>query len=82
MAETVKEVVKLSELLECGVDAYDLANPEEKDEIIRIIFSELILTENTLQYKCKKGFSALASRFVSVSAERENRTLMSCDNGF
>ncbi|MHB8724046.1 MAG: recombinase family protein [Casimicrobiaceae bacterium] len=65
MRETVSDAVKLSELLESGVVYYDLANPPEKDRIIRVIFSELTLTENTLDYKCNKGFAALQSRFIA-----------------
>ncbi len=64
MRETVKEIVKLSELLENVAVVYDLAKPQEKDRIIRIIFSELTLSGNTLQYKVKKGFEPLAARFT------------------
>jgi site-specific DNA recombinase len=68
MQETMKEVVRLSELLKEAATYYNLANPQEKDRIIRVIFSELTLSENTLEYKCTKGFQALASRFVALGA--------------
>ncbi len=65
MRETIKEVVKLSELIKNLLPHYSFAKPEQKDRMIRIIFSELTLSENTLQYKCKKGFEALSSRFIA-----------------
>ena len=49
MCETIKEVVKLSELLKDAAIVYFAAEPHEKEKIIRVIFSELTLTENTLQ---------------------------------
>ena len=74
MAETVKEVVKLSELLKNVAVIYSNAEPSEQDKIIRVIFSELTLSENTLDYQCKKGFAALSSRFVPNCDPTENRT--------
>ncbi len=74
MAETIKDVVKLSELLANAAAIYDLAKPQEKEQIIRVIFSELTLTENTLQYKCKKGFVALQNRFIPNCDPTGNRT--------
>ena len=74
MAETVKEVVKLSELLKTVVPYYSIAKHEEKEQVIRTIFSELTLTENTLQYKCRKGFVALQNRFVASGDLTGNRT--------
>ncbi len=64
MRETVRDVVKLSELLKNAAVVYSFATPQEKEKIVRVIFSELTLSENTLEFKCKKGFQALASRFI------------------
>ena len=64
MQETIKEVRKLSELVKGAYACYDVAGPEEKERIIRVIFSELFLNENTLNYRCKKGFQSLESRFL------------------
>ena len=64
MRETVRDTIKLSELLKEALPYYSFANPQEKERIIEVIFSELSLSENTLQYKCAKGFQALASRFI------------------
>jgi site-specific DNA recombinase len=74
MQETIKDVVKLSELLENAAVVYSLAEPEEKEKIIRVIFSELTLSQNTLEYKCKKGFAALQSRFIPSHDPTGNRT--------
>ncbi len=74
MQETIKDVVKLSELLEDAAITYSSANPSEKEKIIRVIFSELTLTENTLQYKCKKRFVALQSRFAPNYDPMGNRS--------
>ena len=74
MNAVISDVVKLSELLEIGFDWYSFANSDEKVEIIRIIFSELSLSQNTLQYKCRNGFKALESRFLSECDLTGNRT--------
>ena len=67
MAETIKDVEKLSELLESASVVYSLAKPREQERFIRVIFSELTLTENTLEYKCRKGFASLQTRFTPSS---------------
>jgi site-specific DNA recombinase len=64
MRETVNDAVRLSELLKNGYTYYSFANPEEKEKIIRVIFSELKLSGDTLEYQCRNGFQALARRFV------------------
>ena len=56
MRELMKEVVYLSELIKNVVPIYDYANPQEKEKIIRAIFSELSFSHNTLKYKVKNGF--------------------------
>ena len=63
MVETVKDVIKLSELLKDVTRLYNSAESHEKEEIARLTFSELSVSGNTLKYKCKNGFQALASRF-------------------
>lgn len=66
MHETIKDVIKLSELLkDLGGYSY-LSNYHEKEKIYRCIFSELSLFNNNLRYQCKNGFAFLQSRFVSV----------------
>jgi site-specific DNA recombinase len=66
MHEVIKDLVKLSELLKDGYAYYSFADSREKEQIIRVIFSELSVSGDKLKYKCKNGFQALESRFVAV----------------
>ena len=75
--ETVKEAIKLSELIKRVYLYYENALPYEKEEIIKAIFSELTLNENTLEYQCKKGFQPLSHRFIHISALERSRTSIS-----
>jgi len=63
MYETMKDIQKLSELIKDIVPYYNFAKPQEKERIVRVIFSELYVAENTLKYKCKKGFECFENRF-------------------
>lgn len=66
MTEVMETVVFLSELLESAHSRYILANSPRKERIVRLVFSELLLSENTLSFKCRNGFQALESRLVSL----------------
>lgn len=70
MSETIKEVVKLSELLKSVNLYYKMANSSKKEEIIRQVMSELTFSENTLNYQCKPPFKALQNRFLSDCAPK------------
>ncbi len=75
MRQTVKEVEKLSELLKDVANTHTLLLVQrERTESSRVIFSELTPSENMLQYKCKKGFQALSSRFVADGDLTGSRT--------
>ncbi len=74
MHETMKDIYKLSELLKDVIPHYEFGNPQEKEKIIRIIFSELYVSQNTLRYKCKKGFECFNDRFVAICDPTESRT--------
>ncbi len=76
MHETMKEVQKLSELVKNVAPYYQFAKPHEKERIVRIIFSELSVSQNTLNYKCKKGFECFENRFLAICDPTENRTLI------
>ncbi len=65
MRETMKEIIKLSELLETVYSYYENANPYEKEIIIKKIFSELKLDETGLKYKVKKEFEPFEKRFIA-----------------
>lgn len=64
MHETIKDVIKLSELIKDIAGYGYLANYAEKERIYRFIFSELSLTENILKFKCKNGFALLQDMHV------------------
>lgn len=63
MTETVREVIKLSELVKDALPHYNLCNSYEKEQITKIIFSELSFSGKTLNFKTKNGFQSLESRF-------------------
>jgi site-specific DNA recombinase len=65
MQETIKEIMKLSELVKTVYSYYQSGDSCEKEAIIKIIFSELRLDETGLKYKVKKEFQALQSRFLA-----------------
>ena len=58
MRELMKELATLSELLKSAGTLFELANPHKKEQIAKTIFSELYITESTLEYRVKKGFEA------------------------
>jgi site-specific DNA recombinase len=70
MHETMKDVQKLSELVKNVIPYYKFAKPHEKEQIVRVIFSELYVAENALEYKCKKGFQCFENRFLAVCEEK------------
>lgn len=74
MHETMKDIQKLSELVKNVVPYYNFAKPQEKERIVRVIFSELYVAENTLKYKCKKGFECFENRFDAFCDPTGNRT--------
>jgi site-specific DNA recombinase len=74
MSETMKEVTLLSELVKNVSAHYSFAKPHEKEEITKIIFSELYISGNTLSYKYKKGFAAFENRSKALGDPTGNRT--------
>ena len=74
MHETMKEVQKLSELIKNVAVYYQFAKPHEKEQIVRVIFSELYISQDTLQFKVKKGFEAFENRFLAVCDPTGSRT--------
>ena len=74
MHETMKDVIKLSELVKNVALYYQFAKPHEKEQIIRVIFSELYVAQDVVQYKVKKGFEAFEHRFSALCDPTENRT--------
>lgn len=74
MAELMKEIIILSELIKNVVPVYDYAKPHEKENIARVIFSELYVAKNMLDYKVKKGFVPFSDRLSSICDPTGNRT--------
>jgi len=66
--ETLRNAIKLSELLKTLHLYYENAKSAEKELIVNIIFSELNLYQKTLIYKCQNGFEVLKNRFVTYCA--------------
>lgn len=74
MHETMKDVQKLSELVKDVMPYYNFANAHEKEKIIRVIFSELTISQNTFKYKCKSGFQCFENRLNAMGDPTGNRT--------
>lgn len=75
--EVVKDLLKLSELLENGAIYWDNANSKEKERIARIVFSELLVSENNVVFSLKDGFKPFETRIFSVGDPTGNRTPIS-----
>ncbi len=76
MHNVIKDVVKLSELLKNAAAYWSFANSAEREQIMRVIFSELFFSENTLQFKVKKGFMSFQSRLLVEGDPTGSRTLL------
>lgn len=61
IANTVQEVEKISELLESLIFYYKNANSARKEEIVRNMFSELYISNMSLNYSLNSDFNALIS---------------------
>ncbi len=81
MAELMKEITILSELIKNVVPVYDFAKPHEKERIARVIFSELYLTQNTFDYKVKKGFEPFTDHLSAICDPTGDRTPISAVKG-
>lgn len=66
--ETVQNVYKLSELLKDFIPQWEFANSYEKQDLLKIMFSELYVFENTLDYKVVSGLEPIKSRMFSYCA--------------
>jgi hypothetical protein len=60
-------VIKLSELVKDALFHYKFCQPQEKEQIVKTIFSELTISEKTLLFKTKDGFQLLESRLKNPS---------------
>jgi len=62
MQAIAEELQKLSELLKSGLVYYEYGKSLDREQVVRLIFSELSVSDKTFQYQCKKGFQVLKSR--------------------
>lgn len=68
MHATMKDVVKISELIKNLTQLYIFGKLPEKTEIINSIFSELYVSSKTLKYKARREFEYLENRFNAMGA--------------
>lgn len=64
--DVVKDTATLSELLKSLVPYYENAKSPLKEQILRILFSELSVSRNTLKYKLADEFACFEKRFDVV----------------
>lgn len=67
--ENLHRAKKLSELLKSLTELYRFVKTEEKEEIVRNIYSELFFSENTLKTKVHSGFECLERRLVLLCSK-------------
>ncbi len=78
IAQTLRNVLKLSELLKNLTNLYDFGDLYEKERIIKLVFSELTILQNDVMYQCKNGFSVLQNRLVPNCAPNKWLSELSC----
>jgi DNA invertase Pin-like site-specific DNA recombinase len=69
MHDTMEEVQNLSELIKNLIPYYEVGKPREKEQIIRKVFSELRLSQDTLEYSLKKSISFLSNRIFPIGGQ-------------
>ena len=70
----IKDMVKLSELVKYGYEYMQFANPEEKERISKILFSELLLSEDMFKYRGRNGIRVLQNHTDSFCDPTGSRT--------
>lgn len=68
MRDMMKDILRLSELLNTASTLYKLAKPREKEEIAKRVFSELRMAENTLEFSLQTGLEPFENRILAFSA--------------
>ena len=66
MQETMADVVTITELLKTLSSGYKLANPSEQDEIARIIITELLVTQNSVEGSPQTAFKPFMNKQSAV----------------
>ena len=70
MRALVKDVLKISELLNNLTELYGLATPAEKEQIVRKVSSELLIDENTAQLSPRNGLEPVFRLKISNCEQR------------
>lgn len=66
--DVVQQVKTFSELIKNLNIYYSFTNSRKKEQITKIVFSELAISENIFNYKCKDGFQVFEKRFLLMCA--------------
>ena len=74
MRDTLRDLVTLSELVNNLDVIYKNATPHQKEAILKEMFSELTINEETLQYQCTRGFQPLAHHLTAFGDPTGSRT--------
>ena len=77
MSATVKDILKLSELVKNISFYWEHLENNEKETITRLIFSELYVMDNVVSFQCSQGFKAFETRLLSFCDPTGNRTPIS-----
>ncbi len=77
MMELVQDVVKFSELIRNVAIIYDFATTHEKDQIGRILISELYIDDKSVSFQPKEEIKSFFNRNNAVCDPTENRTPIS-----
>ncbi len=81
MRDLVKDVVKVSELLNSVVVLIKMATPEEMERIVKILSVELLLDQNTAVFSPQIGLAPIIARKNSSCAQPEWFSELFSDNG-
>lgn len=68
--KVIDDVVELSELVKNVAGLYEIVKTRRREQIVRNIFSELLVSENTLEYNVNSGFEFLKTRAVLMGAPK------------
>lgn len=66
MRETMQTIWKLSEPLRDLGNIFSRVTPDQKDEIVRLLISELYISQNTFEIKYKKEFQCFENRDLAL----------------
>lgn len=68
MRSLMKDIILLSELVNTAGNLFILADPREQERIAKTVFSELRMSQNTLNYSLQMGLEPFENRVLAFSA--------------